>query len=278
MESEIYTDSVSAWKGLIDIGGLELDGRDEDLEYQLKAHIDPNATDLNVALASVPIDIFLQALFQVIQPFISMYGDILDFFTKARAREGKVQWRLSVDQEIINLRNFEEFLEQWNNIRCQIEVPAIDSRSAWILLDVLRTSNSYDIIENIFTEGSLHTGFIDVDSWLTEYENDRYTQLPSSLHPNNLYHGLDDAASVVIGALQVLKAQRLDTRQSLYRYRTRCQESIEHDAFHPCSIAQNETDYWLRTYVLILAHLLRSADDIKRAFDQALAQSYRRYS
>ena len=137
MADPIHRDSLSAWRGLAEIGRLELDGRDEDLAYQLKEQIDPDALDLDAALTDVPTEIFIQALFQVIQPFVMMFRDILDFFTKAREREGGLQWRLSVDNEIIDLRNFEEFLERCKDIRCLVDVPAIDSNSAWIPHHVL---------------------------------------------------------------------------------------------------------------------------------------------
>lgn len=56
MVCKVYRDSLSAWQGLCEIGGLELDGRDEDLTLQLKKQINPSAPDLNTALASTPID------------------------------------------------------------------------------------------------------------------------------------------------------------------------------------------------------------------------------
>ena len=85
MANEIYRDSLSAWQGLGEKAGIELDGRDEDLALHLRSAIDPNAPDLSTALANTTIEIFLQSLFQVIQPFALMFRDILEFLKKAGA-------------------------------------------------------------------------------------------------------------------------------------------------------------------------------------------------
>ena len=278
MAHPIYRDALSAWRGLIQIGGLELDGRDEDLGGQLKELIDPRAPDLDTALADGPIDIFIQALFQVIQPFAMMFRDILDFFTKAGERDGQVQWRISVDDETIDLRNFEEFLERWKDITCLVNVPAIDSNSAWIPHNVLKKSGTPDSqLENYSRLRRTSTGFSDVDHWLAEYDDGRYTQFPPSLHPYHLGPGLVDAASISIAALDVLKTQRLNTREMLSNLLTCCRRTTTDDAFHPFSIAQNETDYWLRSCVLIIAHMLVSSGREKAMFGESLARSYLRF-
>ena len=123
MNQPIYRTSLSAWRRLSEIGAIELEGRDADLAYQLKMQIDPAAPDLDTALHSTPTDLFVQAFFQVIQPFVMMFRDILDFFARAGEREGQLQWRISIRNTIVELREFEEFLKHWTEIRCLIDVP-----------------------------------------------------------------------------------------------------------------------------------------------------------
>lgn len=114
MDEDVYRDSLSAWKGLSEFGGLELDARDEELVDQLRIELDPEAWSLEVALASASTDMFLQAFFRVIQPFSMMFRDVLDFFEMAGAREGQSQLKLRVENEILELQHFEEFLEHWS--------------------------------------------------------------------------------------------------------------------------------------------------------------------
>ena len=89
MFDEIYRDSLSAWQGLCRLGGIEPGGRDSDLVSRLKDVLDPEALDLHAALVNTSTNSFLQALFQVIQPFSMMFRDVLSFFEKAGARTGR---------------------------------------------------------------------------------------------------------------------------------------------------------------------------------------------
>ena len=142
MSNIVHRNSLSAWRGLSEIGGLEPDGRDEDLATQLRDQIDPDASNLDDALKSANTDLFLEALFRVIQPFALMYRDVLDFFTRAGERVGQAQWKVSVGDVHLDLRHFEEFLARWDNIECELEVPAIDWRSAFNHIYVRRESGN----------------------------------------------------------------------------------------------------------------------------------------
>ena len=278
MNQPIYRTSLSAWRRLSEIGAIELEGRDADLAYQLKMQIDPAAPDLDTALHSTPTDLFVQAFFQVIQPFVMMFRDILDFFARAGEREGQLQWRISIRNTIVELREFEEFLKHWTEIRCLIDVPALSTTSAWIPYNLLRSDYFTHIFSSFPAVSGTNTGISDIDLWLSEYESGRYTKFPTSLNPGALTRGLDDAASVAVAALDILGSHRLHTRQSIREYWTQCHDADSaHDAFHPCSIALNESDRWLGTCVRLMSHLLtRSARD-QAAFGDALAQLYGRF-
>ena len=169
MVHPVYRDSPAAWRGLIEIGALEPDDRDEDLAQQLKAQIDPGAPDLDTALIHAPTDLFIQSLFQVIQPFVLMFRDILDFFREGiRNVRGQLQWRLTVANEILDLKHFEEFLERWDNIESLVDVPAIDFQSAWIHHHIS------EIPTRLLTDNEeirmIRMNLPDVDGWLTQYE------------------------------------------------------------------------------------------------------------
>ena len=273
----IYRDSLSAWKRLIEVGGLELEGRDNDLTEQLKDHLGPNAPNLEMALRSVPVDSLVQALFQTIQPFPQMFRDILRFFAKAGAREGQTQWKVVVGREIVELRQFEEFLERWHKIKCEFEVPAIDLASAFLPIDVrgeLGGTNS--LPHNQTNIGSVGTGFKDVDAWLAAYDTGMYRAFPRSLYPDSLCSGFDDAAYIAMAALDVIQRNWSDRNQMLAEYRTRSYKCDRNDGFHPWIIAQNETDYWLRNTVLILAKLLAAPELEQEKSCRVLYDHYKR--
>jgi hypothetical protein len=175
MGTEIYRDSLSAWKGLREIGGLELDGRDEDLASQLKDQLDPGAFDLEAALARASTDQFLQALFQTVQPFVGMFRDILSFFERAGARHGQSQWKVGIGDEFIDLRHFEELLERWASIDCEVEVPALDRASAFIFNNIRREVGDDYLREGSAPDKPIVTGVTDADSWLADYFAGRHS-------------------------------------------------------------------------------------------------------
>ncbi len=207
-----------------------------------------------------------------------MFRDILDFFERAGAREGQTQWKVSVGDEFVDLRHFEEFLEYWNNIECEIDIPAIDRASAFILNDVRLEFGSFDYLrEKQARDGSKTTGLEDVDAWLSEYSKGRYAQFPESLHPDKLGPGLDDAAWIVIAALSVIRRRGLNREEMHSEHRARSYKSDERDVLHPWTIAQNETDFWLQSCVQYLARLSVKPEDERKAFGEKLASAYAKF-
>jgi hypothetical protein len=274
MGTEIYRDSLSAWKGLREIGGLELDGRDEDLAVQLKEQLDPGALDLEAALAQTSTDQFVQALFQTVQPFVGMFRDVLAFFKQAGARYGQSQWKVSVDDEFIDLRHFEEFLEHWESINCEVEVPALNRRNAFIFNEVRRKEGDDYLTEGNAWDKPIITGVPDADSWLAEYSSGRYAPFPRSMHPDQLPPGLDDSARVVMAALSVIQKLGMTRDQMQSEHKARSYKNVERDAFHPWTIAQNETDFWLRSHVMYLANIIRKPKEEREAFSSKLLRAY----
>ena len=273
-----YSDSASAWKGLVNIGALELDGRDGDLASQLKDLLDPNAVDLNSALDSASLGTFLQCLFRVIQPFMLMFRDVLRFFEKAGARDGRVQWRILVDEEIIDLQHFEDILQHWHDIDCLLEIPALNHARAFLPYELLcKVDPDHPLATRQLPIPSIQTGIAEVDAWLTEYHRGRYLPLPEILYSSksNNRFGLADTASIAIAALHTINSRGLD-RNGLHQYLRQSRPYSETDALNISSIAQNETDRWLAHYVLVLSPLYSS--DLKReSFDRELANAFRRF-
>jgi hypothetical protein len=278
MAAEIYRDSLSAWNGLREIGGLDLDYRDEDLVTYLKDQLDPSASDLETALSRTSTDQFLQALFQTIQPFVGMFRDVLTFFEQAGARYGQSQWKVRVGDDFLNLRHFEEFLERWNTITCEVEVPALDRANAFIFNTVRAKKGGHDYLtEGRSWDKPIITGVPDADVWLAEYFAGRYAQFPPSLSPDQLPHGLDDAARVVMAALSVIQLRGLTRDQMQSEHRARSYQSVEHDAFHPWTIAQSETDLWLSSHIMYLTNILGKSQEEKEAFGTELVSAYSKF-
>ena len=262
MASAIHRTGLSAWNALRDTGGLDLDDRDDDLVGKLRERLDPTAPDLESALAGATVEELLSALFASIQPFVSMFRDILAFFEKAGARQGQSQWRVSVGDEFLDFRHFEEFLEHWNTIDADLEVPALDRRHAFILNDVRAEIGGYSyLIDGMDYGKPATTGLPDVDDWLAEYDAGRYAPFPSSLMPQHFPAGLSDAATVILAAVTILRRQNLTRQQVLAEHRARRYKAVDEDALHPWTIAQSETDFWLRSHVGYLANIRQLPDD-----------------
>ena len=278
-DKRIYRNSLSAWNGLIALGGLEPKGRDEDLANELKRRLNFDAETLEAALYAAPVEFFVQALFRAVQPFPMMFADVLRFFEKAGAHEGQVQWRVGLEGEVAELRHFEDFVEHWRQIRCEFDVPAIDGSQAFLPNDV-RTQISSDYL---LEDGSLKpkaemSGVDDVDAWLVQYDEGRYGRFPASLLPERLTVGLDDAARIVLAALHVIAQRWSDRNAMLAAYRSSRTHSDSRDGLDPWMIAQNETDDWLRNMVLFLGRLSLRPEAEQQRFGTMLAAHYARLS
>lgn len=166
----IHQDSRAAWADLRKRGGLELEGRDEGLDGELKNRLRPSAPSLAEALRTASTDELARAFFEVMQPYVLMFRAILEFFEKAGATEGREQWNITVDDVDVRLEHFRRFLKKWNSVPCEIEVPAVDRRGAWAMLDVTRDMPEMDgVYHGVETAKAYWSGIKDVDDWLRAY-------------------------------------------------------------------------------------------------------------
>ncbi len=229
--------------------------------------------DLEHALAGATTDQFLSALFVTIQPFVAMYSDILAFFQRAGARQGQSQWRISVGEEFLELRHFEEFLQHWDAIEVQFDVPALPRQDAFFLNDVRIKAGGYDYLLEGPDQGlDTRTGLPDVDAWLAQYKLGHYAPFPPSLMPQNFPPGLSDAATVILAAVSLLQRQHLTREQMIQAHRNRNFQSVADDALHLWTIAQSETDYWLFSHIVYLANILQRPELERQAFATRLVQ------
>jgi hypothetical protein len=278
LTNDIHRDSLSAWNALRHIGGLETDNRDEDLVGIIQRKLDATAPDLEAALISASIEQLLSALFFSIHPFVSMFRDILSFFESSNAVEGQSQLRLSVEEEFLELRHFEEFLESWSELDILFDVPALDCSNAFIL-NTLRE----DFGGNEFLSSALErdkpasTGFPDVDEWLREYDFGRYAPFPSSLKAEHFPEGLSDAVSLAMAVLSVVRQRGLTRSQMIAELHWPDYMPFLDEVLHPLAIARNETDYWLRSHVGFLANIRKLPEEERQSFASMVSERYSQF-
>ncbi|MHB8271892.1 hypothetical protein [Bradyrhizobium sp.] len=277
---QIHRDSRKAWDDLCKRGGLELNGRDEGLDEQLKNRLKPSARSLDEALRTASTDELVSAFFAVMEPYVLMFRAILDFFEKAGATEGREQWNITVDDVDVRLEHFRRFLKKWNSIPCEIEVPAVDRRGAWAMLDATRDMPEMDnVYHGVGRDKPYWSGIKDVDDWLRAYRTreGRYEELPPSLAPSRLGAGYADVAAVAMAALHTI-LKGFQSRQELIAERGRLGFAMdEGDGLSIGTIGQNETDLWLGTLIARLARALALPDAPKRELGKRLQDLFARY-
>jgi len=261
MNGPIHRDPVSAWRHLCDLGGIELDGRDEGLDQRIQNNLNPGAASFEDALSSATTDSFARAFFASLHPYVEMFRDILDFFEHADATKGESQWTIQVDQVDLDLEHFRHWLASWDSLaKTDVSVPAIDSKAVWNLLRTLQDRKPVGKEIQLSFRNDILDVADDVRAWVTAYDSDEYRALPQSLLPPNCPPQLSATASIAFAAIQRLLdlGLRPSTRKQLYDdHRVAGDPS---DGLEFWTIAQNETDYWLRTFVVALSAAATSLD------------------
>ena len=267
----------SAWRALVETGALEPDGRDLELADGLREVLGGDAESIEEALQDVSMRAFVEALFRAVEPFPMMFGDILRFFKDAGAREGQHQWRLVIGDDPFELDHFVEFERVWRSFECEFDVPAVNGREAFLPHTV---RNHLEGMEDLLDMGSTPfgpTGLADVDKWLEAYDAGEYGRFPARLLPERLPSGLDDAARIAMAALYVIGDAGYDRRmlvEALRAGRASTSALDQDDGLNLWMIAQNETDYWLRTTVQILGRLVAGPEGKTERFSEELRARY----
>ncbi|WP_419697289.1 hypothetical protein ACN2CC_35290 (plasmid) [Mesorhizobium muleiense] len=168
--TSVARDSFEAWSRLCAAGGLELGNRDADFGENLRIALSPSAATLEEALRSSSTDHLVRAVFDLGEPFVAMFRAILSFFQAAGVQQGLSQWDIHIKEEHFELKHFEKFLETWNALDREVDVPAVDSDGASA---ILRAGD--DLID---AEWRAKTGVPDTDHWQQMY-HDRGLPFPS---------------------------------------------------------------------------------------------------
>lgn len=250
--AHIHRDAISAWEYLRQHGGIELHGRDEGLDEEIRKRLNPFASTLDEALSQATLEQFAQAFFKSIHSFLTMFRDILAFFEQARAGEGKDNWTLRLDNFDLSLEHFRQWIETWSEAaRIKIDVPALNNSALWRIWDVLRSN---EIIENSVSNSRRELDLPnDVKTWVAAYNEERYLLLPESLLSDSYPAELVDIVSIIRAAVLKLIEASVTRDQLLDVYRTRRPFPDRSNALEFWMIAQNETDGWLRTFVVALS-------------------------
>lgn len=284
MPPEIARDAPTAWASLREIGGMEPGGRDADLEDALRRLLNPIAPNLDSALLNATTDDLVRALFEVISPFAAMFRDIIAFFRAAGANQGREQWSVRIDDEHLDLKDFQSFLQGLDSIEAVLDLPALDFRGAWLLNENARAVLPEEDVLGFLPPGSRPpTGDADIDEWLLAYGRGEYRPYPSMLRPGAVPPDLSDVAGVLWVAVERIRSLWGDRDRMMQDYRAydgdrrRLLPSFQDDALDPGTIAQNETDFWLGSSTVHLARALRAPEPVRRAFADRIAAAYAGY-
>ncbi|MCC7019668.1 MAG: hypothetical protein IT332_07930 [Ardenticatenales bacterium] len=263
MDTQVHRDPQSAWSHLCTFGGIDLRGADEGFDRRILYRLNPRASSIEQALVDADMASFVRAFFEELNPYAAMFRDILDFFVHADATRGQSQWTLQVDDQLLGLDHFREWLTVWDDIvKTAVTVPAIDAQACWKLWGVLRNRQVVQTeLENIFKGRPLNISG-DARQWISTYELGNYSPFPASLHPSELPDALAKCASVAMVVLQRLLDHEL-TPATLKDLRDQHRTAVGYDAvddsYDPSDgynlwiIALHETDYWLQSFVVALS-------------------------
>lgn len=97
-EATSASSSPELWERLIAGGDLQPDGYDQPLVDELRRRLHlPEALSMPQALAGTPIEHFVAAFFEVNEPFVEMWEDLLALFERAAASTGSQQLDIAYD-------------------------------------------------------------------------------------------------------------------------------------------------------------------------------------
>ena len=250
----VARDSHAAWRRLLEAGGIEPNQRDAGFVDALRARLSPKAATIEDALRAASTDDLVRTFFDLVQPFVAMFRAIMDFFRLAGAREGREQWQIQIDEEHLDLRHFQRFLEHWNELDYDLDVPSVDARGAWAVFeagrDIPALRGALDFLRG---PGETSSGHADVDAWLNEYRDGRYGPFPASLQPSRVPPEMRDAAGITSAAVALFRGRWPDREAMRRDHAARGYPQDHADGFSPDTIAQNESDYWLGSSIANLA-------------------------
>jgi hypothetical protein len=276
MVDQIARDSLTAWGRLREAGGIEPHDRDADFAEQLRIALRPSAATLDEALGAVTLDDLVRAFFGLVQPYVEMFRAILEFFEIAEARQGRSQWSLKIEEEHFDLQHFQKFIETWETLDYDLDVPAIDSSGSWALH---RATDGLEEMRGAlgFLQAPAALGSIEVDRWLEAYKSGQYQSFPKPLHPGRIAPELGDAARIAMASVDIIRRTWPDRERMLSEHRARGYAQDYADGFSPRTIAQHETDHRLASSVVYLSRYETLDDAARQQLSQRLTEQLGSY-
>lgn len=195
-------DPASAWRRIVKLGGLEPDGRDRDFVDLVRAELQPSAPDIGSALAACANnETLIRAIFGVVAPFSAMSRDIIDFMRRAGARRGKASVQIVIEETVLGLEAFEEFVAAVRRAPGVVEVADATISDAFELANAIRIGSAGAAVPS------------DVARWLDAFGRGHYLDLPGSLrrswHPGELAE-VAAIATTALGALRSIARTRTE--------------------------------------------------------------------
>lgn len=269
---------TTAWKYIIENGGLELDGRDEGFDGRILQKLNPLAGSLDDALRDATMEEFVNAFFGEFFSYVHMFRDILEFFQKADAIEGKSNWILTVGDLDLDLEHFRKIVEHLEeSIEVELEVPSIDESTEWRICAMLREYIGPKIDVFDLEESALAPTLREC---FRHFRDGRYSDLPRELTPDGIDRRLAKISFIVVAKLRVLAVAGITNREELmhvYSSRRGVGGQDRTDAFNFDSILQAETDCWLRSVLTWMSLASELPDEKLEALSKEISSMLDRF-
>lgn len=266
MGDTVYRNAREAWDVFKIIGGLDVSDRDADLEADILAHLGQlKALRLEDALNAASTDELVRAIFASAKPFVSMFKAIIAFFKAAGAKEGRVQWRIKIDETHLGLEDFEEFIAATSNLSVALDVPDIrETSKLWNILDSVPGATD----KRIFNDATIDPELVD---WIHAYRSGAFPDPPANLSQIRLPPGLEDMRRIV-GARIAIARRTYGDRDTLMRHHAKVgwQMARRHDPFFPYTVGLSETDWWAGSMLVLLLHALKAPNHAREDVEKAL--------
>ncbi len=252
--------ALEAWKQLEAKGGIERDGRDADFVHELTEALRPGADTIEQALAMATIDQFVAAMFETIGPFAAIYTDILAFFGRAGAKDGKAAWTLQLGEVPFDLEHFVQFVETAQTVLGVRRLKMLTGSTAWTFRHALNGSSGVSALPS------------DVIHWCERWDEGTYAAYPASLTPARIAPELGDAAAIANAALQTIRSvsQFRDDPTKLVTARTPI-ELAPLGGLGAIEIADLDKDLWLRSVIVGLGHAVVASEAERMRIAAAVA-------
>jgi hypothetical protein len=260
--SEKFKTPIDAWTFLVAHGGIEVHGRDEILTEQLQTRLEPQASDIETALRGVSMEVFLNAFFGLLGPFVRIMRDLLEYFERADAKQGPGQWVLILgkdkDKLQINLDHFRQWLKLFDKQAAHHSVPLLEYSKIWGLQSAFRSLP--DRRQRILEPPSFALER-DVAAWLEAYERTSWLPLPNVVARTASRRGSIGEYATLVHEIASAVSSVVPNYETLNGNLSRIREEAPPDI---AEYARIEHDRWVKTNVLNLIsfdhanHSLRS--------------------